>query len=158
MRRSIYCLVLLSSVLVAGAGSVRVFAQDTVTVRVLDAKTGIPIAFSNLLVRINGQREVHADWASQNEDRTAVLTLPKEASTFSFHATYDRAMEIYANCDSAGNKPIQIDRWYKISEILASGIVAPNACSKLKEIAKPGELVLFVRKPTRRDRAQEDAP
>jgi hypothetical protein len=111
-----------------------------------DAKTGHLIRTSYFLVRVDQQQTVHADWARLKEDGAAQLTVPRTAGLLSLRATYDNAMETYVNCDSAGDKPVPVDRWYKVSEILASGVVAPNACSKLKELAKPGEFVFFVRK------------
>jgi hypothetical protein len=50
-----------------------------------------------------------------------------------------------------------VDRWYKISDILTLGVVAPNGCGgkkvadKLQVIAKPGEFVFFVRKLNARE-------
>jgi hypothetical protein len=137
--------------------------QNTITVRILDAKTGHLVENSNLLVRADHQEAVHADWARQKEDGTAELKLPPEAVLLSIHATYDSSMETYVNCDSANEKRNPADRWYKVSEILASGLVAPNACgnpqeaAKIKVIAKPGEFVFFVRKANWREQMQDYA-
>jgi hypothetical protein len=137
--------------------------QNTITVRMLDAKTGHLMQSSNFLVRANHQETVHGDWTRQKEDGTAELKLPPEAVLLSIHATYDSAMEIYVNCDSANEKENPVDRWYKISEILASGLVAPNACrnphevDKLKITAKPGEFVFFVRKANWREHIRDYA-
>jgi hypothetical protein len=100
--------------------------QKTVTVRMLDGKTGKLIETSNFLVRIDHEQTDHANLVVQNEDGTGKLTVPGAAAVFSIHATYDSAMYIYINCDSATGKENPSDHWYKVSEILTSGVVAPN--------------------------------
>jgi adhesin HecA-like repeat protein len=142
---------------------IRAQNQTTITVRMLDNRTGVLIASSNYLVRINHQKEDHGNWIVRNEDGTGNLTLPAEAELVSIHATYESAMLVYANCDadkdrgSAEHAPSP-DRWYPVATILSSGVVAPNNCigkkvpEKLQVIAKPGEFVFFVRPLTSREK------
>ena len=146
----------------------------TITLRMLDGKTGKLITTTTFLVRVDHEPAVHADWVAPNEDGTGKLTVPKSASLLSIRGTYDSSMVIYVNCDSAGEKTNPIDRWYSIAEILTSGVTAPNDCvkpaeaakfkplAKLKPVAiptsaaKPGEFVFFVRKQNWREKMQED--
>jgi hypothetical protein len=140
----------------------------TITVRMLDGKTGKLITASNFLVRVDHEPTVHADWVVQNEDGTGKLTLPRSASLLSIQATYQSSMAIYVNCDSASEKENPVGRWYSIAEILSLGVTAPNGCvkpaedAKLKPLAiptpaaKPGEFVFFVRKQNWREQMQED--
>jgi hypothetical protein len=130
--------------------------EKTIIVRMLDSRTGLLIASSNYLVRIDHQPQDHGNWIAKNEDGSGNLTLPADVEVVSIHATYESAMLIYANCDadkdrgSAEHAPSQ-DRWYPVASILSSGIVAPNNCigkkvpEKLQVVAKPGEFVFFVR-------------
>ncbi len=133
-------------------GSLHAQAPKTITVRVLDAKTGQPVADSNLLVRINELDAMHNDWVRQNDDGTASVKIPAGASVLSVQATYDNSMEIYINCDAGKQKNTSTMHWYSVTEILTSGVVAPNECGKEKDVdkiratAKPGEFVFFVRK------------
>ena len=138
-------------------GSVFAQTEKTVTIRMLDSKTGLLIATSGFLVRVNHGQVVHGDWVKQNEDGTGKLRLPSDAEVVSIHATYDGAMYVYANCDADKDRGSSVraaspDRWYPVSAILASGVVAPNGCvgkkvpDKLQVFAKPGEFVFFVRK------------
>jgi hypothetical protein len=136
-------------------GSLSAQTEKTITIRVIDGKTGKPFAASGYLVRINREETVHANWAVENEDGTGKLTLPENATQLSIHVTYDSSTLTYLNCDSASEKTNPIDRWYAISEILTSGVVVPNGCikpgatAKFKPIeAKPGELVVMVRRKT----------
>jgi hypothetical protein len=132
-------------------------AGKTVTVRMLDSRTGVLIASSDYLVRINQQETMHGNWVVKNEDGSGKLTLPADAATVSIRATYDANTVMYVNCDAAkdtgsSERAKGLDRWYKVSEILASGVVAPNGCTgkkipdRLQVFAKPGEFVFFVRK------------
>ena len=134
----------------------------TVIVRVLDGKTGKPLLASGYLVRVDRQQTVHADWVTQNEDGSGKLTVPGSASLLSIQATYDDSTETYVNCDATIGKALPVDRWYAISEILTSGVVAaPNGCgkprdaAKVKPVAKPGEFVILVRRMSTREQWRE---
>jgi hypothetical protein len=131
--------------------------DKTITIRMLDSKTGILIATSDYLVRINHQETVHGNWVVQKEDGSGKLTMPGDATLLSVRATYESTTSIYVNCDAvkdAGSSDHApgLDRWYKVSDILELGVVAPNGCAgkkipeKLQVVAQPGEFVFFVRK------------
>jgi hypothetical protein len=134
----------------------------TITVRMLDGKTGKLITTSTFLVRVDHDPTVHADWVAPNEDGTGKLSVPRSASLLSIRGTYDSSMTIYVNCDSASEKTNPLDRWYSIAEIFSLGVAAPNSCvkpaeaDKLKPAAKPGEFVFFVRKQNWREQMRED--
>jgi len=147
-------------------GSVCAQTGQTVTVRMLDSKTGLLIATSNFLVRINHQEEQHGDWVRQNEDGTGSLALPARAEVVSIHATYESATLVYANCDAekdrgSAERAASLDHWYAVADILASGVVAPNGCvgkkvpERLQVVAKPGEFVFFVRPLNSMERFRE---
>jgi hypothetical protein len=130
--------------------------QKTITIRMIDNRTGLLIPSSYFLVRVDHQQFEHGDWVKKNDDGTGALTLPADANLLAVHATYDTASYVYVNCDadkdhgSAEHAPSP-DRWYPIADILSKGVVAPNNCigkkvpDKLQVIAKPGEFVFFVR-------------
>jgi carbohydrate-selective porin OprB len=138
-------------------GSVYAQAQKTITIRMLDSRSGKLIATSNFLVRVDHEQTAHANWVTQNEDGTGKLTLPIDATALSVRATYDSTTSFYVNCDADNDhgfsdRAPSPDRWYKISDIVALGVVAPMGCGgkkvtdKLQVVAKPGEFVFFVRK------------
>jgi hypothetical protein len=129
----------------------------TITLRMMDGKTGRLIATSDFLARIDHQQTVHANWVTMNEDGTGKLIVPGDASLLSIRASYDGSTSLYVNCDAnkdtKGVNPGPIlDRWYSVSDILTKGVVAPNDCigktvpEKLQIFAKPGEFVFFVRR------------
>ena len=128
----------------------------TITVRFLDSRTGNLIAPTGFLIRIDHQQTEHADWVQQNEDGSGKLTLQQDATLLTAHATYDKTMLIYVNCDSTKDRPAPVDHWYAISDVFKTGIVAPNECSKRSVQAKPGEFVVFVRKVNWREQMQQD--
>ena len=148
-------------------GQVCAQTPNTITVRMLDSRTGRLIATSNYLVRINHLQESHGDWVKQNEDGTGNLPLPASAEVITVHATYDSATHVYANCDSdkdhgSADHAAFPDRWYPIALILSSGIVAPNECvgkkvpERLQVVAKPGEFVFFVRPLSAREMFRDE--
>ncbi len=114
-------------------GSLYAQTEKTITIRLLDGKTGDPRVASGFLVRINHEKTVHANWVVQSEDGTGTLTLPEGATLLSIHGTYEDSMLTYVNCDSAAEKAKPVDHWYVVSEIMTSGIVTPNHCVKPKE-------------------------
>jgi hypothetical protein len=164
----------LLSCMAALCGSLCAQAGKTITIRILDGKTGKPAETSTFLVRIDHQPTLHGDWVVQNEDGTGTLTLPRKAILFAIQGTYDSSEKVYVNCDSAGQKENPVEHWYTVSEILATGIIAPNECAKalfadkskagakhkpedqLAPAAKPGEFVFFVRKRNMREEMQDD--
>ena len=165
IRRTRRALLLLLC-MAAFCGSVYAQTEKTVTVRMLDGRTGKLIATSGFLVRVNHEKTVHADWVSQNEDGTGKLTVPQDATELSIRATYDSTTLIYANCDAdkdrgSSDRAPSLDRLYKVSDILALGVVAPNGCGekkvpeKLQVVAKPGEFVFFVRKLNAREQFRD---
>jgi hypothetical protein len=133
----------------------------TITVRLLDSKTGQRLTPSGLLVRINHETAEHVEWARANEDGTWNLTVPEAASVVLVHFTYDSSMNTYVNCDADKRYQSASPRWYAISEIVDKGIVTSNGCikpsqeEKLKAAAKPGEAVFYVRKQNWREGVQD---
>ena len=135
--------------------------EKTITIRILDGKTGQLMATSGFQVRVDHEKTIHADWVVENEDGTGKLIAPQGASLLSIRGVYDNSIHLYINCDSAADKTHPVDRWYAISEILASGVVAPNRCgkpgsiAKFKPTAKPGEFVFMVRRMNSREEWEE---
>ena len=89
---------------------------------------------------------------SLGDDGTGQVTVPAGATFLSVQGTYDRSMDIYINCDAGMEKDTRTLHWYSISDILNSGVTAPNECYKGKyedsarAAAKPGEFIFYVRK------------
>jgi hypothetical protein len=128
-----------------------------ITLRMMDGRTGKPIATNDFIVRINHQKAPHNNWVEENEDGTAKVTLPAGAETINIHATYDSTTQTYVNCDfsearTSAKQPAPLDHWYSVADILSSGTVAPNNCigkkvpDKLQIVAEPGQFIFFVRK------------
>jgi len=120
--------------------------ENTIHIRLLDGKTGLPVKASNYLVRIDHHDTAHNEWTHINDDGTVLVTLPPDAREIAVKATYDLAMQTYINCDVAKESDKERDIWYPLALILKSGVVAPNECSPTHYTAKPGEFVFFVRK------------
>lgn len=138
------------------AAAAQLCAQSSrvITLRMLDGKTGQPIEKPDFLIQINHQPTQHADWVHEGQDGSSQLTLPAEATEVLVRAKYDLSMSVYVNCDTQRNRMIPPgslppDKWYPVSDIVTSGVVAHNGCSKKdsdKLAPKPGEFVFYVRK------------
>lgn len=134
-------------------------AQQKITVRVLDGKTGERIRPDNLEARINRQQTAHIEWVKIQDDGTAELLLPESATALYVRATYAESTDYYVNCDMAKQKDTSAESWYPVKDILSEGLVIPNDCVKAKDAAKvktdpkPGELVLYVRKRNWKEQA-----
>jgi hypothetical protein len=126
--------------------------SHTVTIRMLDGKTGQPIVPANFIVRVDHLDATHNEWLKLNDDGTGLVTVPANASFLSIQGTYDSSMAIYINCDAGMEKNVSTLHWYSIPDILSAGVAMPNECYKGKyaeatHVApKPGEFILFVRK------------
>ena len=127
----------------------------TISIRLLDGKTGLPVKASNFLVRVDHQDTLHPEWVKINDDGTVIVTLPTDAKEISVKATYDMGMDTYINCDAAKENDKERNIWYPISAILNAGVVAPDECAKTDFVPKPGEFIFFVRKRDWRDRPDD---
>jgi hypothetical protein len=133
-------------------GSLNAQTAKTVTVLMLDGKTGKPIIPSNMLVRVDHLSDIHNDWLQLRDEGLGTVTLPAAASLLSIQGAYSSSMEIYVNCDAAMQKDVHTLHWYSISDILTKGVNTPNECYKGKYLetthldTKPGVFVVYVRK------------
>jgi hypothetical protein len=124
----------------------------TLTILMLDGKTGKPIIPSNFLVRFDHLDAIHNESVRIGDDGLGTVTVPASASFLSVQATYSESMDYYVNCDAAMQKDVRTLHWYPIADILSTGVNSPNECSKGKYddatrlAAKPGVFVFYVRK------------
>jgi hypothetical protein len=135
----------------AFCASLQAQTDNSIHIRLLDGKTGLPVKASNFLVRIDHHETVRNELVHMSDDDSVVVTIPSGAQEIAFKATYDLSMETYINCDVEKETDKERDIWYPISTILQTGVVAPNECSRTHYTAKPGEFVFFVRKRTWRE-------
>ena len=131
-------------------------AQDsrTITVRLRDGRTGLPITPSNFLLRVDHHDTIQNEWVKINDDGTTVLTVPGDVKEISLQATYASGMDTYINCDAARQNDKERQIWYPIAVIMKAGVVAPDECGKTDYTAHPGEFVFFVRKRNALDRVR----
>lgn len=166
MTRTVHRLASVLALAVAALTAAHAQDAKTITIRMLDSKTGNLIPTSDFLVQIDHRQEVHANWVRQNQIGAGELTVPGDAGVILIHAKYDAGISLYVNCDAAqdrgsAERDEALHHWYAISEILATGVVAPDGCGtakqafKVKATAKPGEFVFFVRKKNWREEAAD---
>jgi hypothetical protein len=123
----------------------------TITVRILDAKTGDPINPTNLLIHIDHRDEPNNEGLKLNGSDPATAVLPPTATLFAVEGAYDSSTQVYINCDTDSGKDSGTLKWYSVAEIVKTGVVTENICYKgkyqhrLKISPVPGEFVFFVR-------------
>ena len=157
MFRSFICSILL----VAASASALAQTDKTISLRILDGRTGDKITPDNIKVRFKNQGKIETSWVKQDDEGNAEVKIPSGATSISLRATYDDSMAYYVNCDVAKQKDTTGESWYPIGDILSAGLKIPNDCVKPKDAdkvnvdVKPGEFVLFVRKKKWTEDAQE---
>ena len=134
MLRRLFCPVLL----IAACSQLIAQSAKTITVRVVDGRTGLAVTPDNLQVRIKGHESINASWVKQKDDGSSEVVIPDGATAISLHATYDNSMAYYVNCDVARQKDTSSENWYPVADILSGGIKMPNECAKPKDADKPG--------------------
>jgi|SRR5580658_5965693 hypothetical protein len=132
-------------------------AAPTISVKILDGKTGMPVTPSNILLHVDRHDAIHQEWVKINDDGTIAVTPSAAASLVAMQGTYYASTMIYINCDAALDADTDTLHWYSIADIMAKGVVAPNKCFKgiyertTAVTPKPGEFIFFVRLRTVRD-------
>jgi hypothetical protein len=123
-------------------------AQNTRNFSVVlrDGRTGKLITPSNFLLRVDHHDTVRNEWVKINDDGTVIVTIPGDVKEISLQATYSSGMDYYVDCDAAKQTDKERTIWYPVDQIMTTGIVAPNECSKTDYPTQPGEFVFFVRK------------
>jgi hypothetical protein len=153
-------LVLAGVVALALCANLPAQTAKTIRLRLLDGRTGHIITDAGILVGANHDTTPHGDWVKSNEDGTSTITFPESASVLQVHATYEDATQYYVNCDGPPVLDAPAELWYSVSDVMTKGLVAADGCVKPKELekfeisAKPGELVIFVRKVSWHDRGK----
>jgi hypothetical protein len=115
----------------------------------LDSKTGQPITTSEIEVRFRASpTPTQMAGIAPIYVRSGVteMALPLGASDLTVYAR--DGVWGYVNCDSVKDRKPYSEHRYPTSEIVASGIAAPNGCSGRRVVAQPGEFVFFVRPMT----------
>jgi hypothetical protein len=125
---------ILLTLTLAAAFCLPFFAQDshTITILMLDGKTGRPIIPSNFVVRFSHLAAIHNEGLKIDDDGVGQVSVPAATSFLSVQGTYESSMEIYINCDASMEKNTSTLHWYSIAEILSAGVSMPNECYKGK--------------------------
>jgi hypothetical protein len=160
-----------------GASAIGMSSQQTIHVRVVESKHLRPVTDECLNITLGKWRGAElflpTDSAGQialtiEDDKVSALFVPAKAcntSSISGPTPFDSlAHEIsivtdeYVSCQYSGKlvkdpawrnaSPAQRIPSFSVQEILDHGITATNSCTKLRPTAKPGELIIVVRKRT----------
>lgn len=111
----------------------------------LDSRSGKQIKDDPFFVLVDHITDRTNSFVPTYPETEAVL-VPSTVSVISASGSYGDDWP-YVNCDV--NSTVRgTEKWYTVSSIVNSGVVAPNHCTNRRSAASPGEFVFFVRKLT----------
>ena len=120
-------------------------AQTTITIRVLDGKAGTPVAHQRLLV-FSGETNEGARF----HERSGELTTGNDGTGSINLDSTTHFLLVYPDFMTGCSAKLE---YFRVDDIARTGVVSQNNCSKLPSSqAKPGELILYIRKPTLREK------
>jgi len=131
-------------------------STQTITIRVLDSKTGLPVTQDDLHFTLWATKEYPKTssyapdrllWGTQTGAASGEVTIPEGLNYIRAWVSFGSTNWGMVSCDIPKGKTHLIPI-YSVSQILQTGVVATNGCSKRTATAKPGEFILFVRKMT----------
>jgi len=131
-------------------------SEKTITIRVMDSKTGLPVTKDDLHFYLWAVKEDPGAFSyspdtvlsgNQTGTGTGGVAIPDGLNYIRTWVSFGPTSWGLVSCDIPKGKPHAIPI-YSVSKILNSGVVAPNLCSRKTATAKPGEFVLFVRQMT----------
>jgi hypothetical protein len=149
-RRRTACFLLLMVWVALACSSLSAQTERTITIRLLDSQTGQPIVpvagNSGINVTVNEDTANPQLKAHVVKDGVWELQVPQDVEKVQFDSPAGPDGWGYVYCDSSKLHP---QKWpsYSVAEILNPGVEAPNRCNKRFAQAKPGEIILFVRRP-----------
>jgi hypothetical protein len=128
----------------------------------LDSKTGEAITSSEFQISFRGLPDLSKitgldPYWMEGGERHGILEIPFDpvATSFAVHSSYFPGHWSYVNCDCVKDRRPYPEHWYSIVDILKSGVVAPNRCTRRTAVAMPGEFVFFVREQSFWERMRE---
>lgn len=155
-RANVLSLPCLAFLMAFSANSLRPQPATTITIRVMDSKTGLPVKQGDLHFTLWATKE-YPETISYSPDRmlwgvqTGVglgeVTIPGGLNYIRAWVSFGSTNWGMVSCDVTKGNPHPMPI-YSVAQILETGILAPNLCSQRTTSAKPGEFVLFVRKMT----------
>jgi hypothetical protein len=157
LRRLAATLAALAALSISGTGQQAKPGDRIITIIMADGKTGKTIIPDNYVIRFNHLNAIRNERLFLNDDGTGRVRVPADATTISVQGTYHNSIDLYMNCDAGMEKDTSTIHWYPISDIVSSGLAAPNECYKgkyAKTAAIPavsGEFIFYVREIGWRD-------
>ena len=130
------------------SGAVQAEKPISISIRVMNSRNGKPVPHRSVEVWLDKNRD-HKRWGTTDDEGVVEVEIPHDTEVIDAYV-YD-----YVDCTfDEKAKPKYFQLSIKVSEIIQTGVQAPNHCSKRKMAAKPGELVLFTRTLTWWERAR----
>jgi len=133
-------------VLACGIASAQ--SEQSFSIRVFDSKSGLPFVRDGLEFEVFIDHDLYRSIpVKQDKDGVGRVMLSPGIKEVNIYVANSKDICCYVSCDLAKHMSMPT-LWYSISEIVLTGISAPNGCSKKRVTAQPGEFIFFVRPAT----------
>jgi hypothetical protein len=123
-------------------------AQDTkLTLVAVDGRNGKPMPSQRLLVFIGESQEdvrLHKQSLDVTTDRNGLAVFPITQTKMHWIQVF---VDYRTLCQTEPNRLS-----FNVAEIVSSGFVTPNGCGSLRRVATTGQLVVFARPATLREK------
>jgi hypothetical protein len=122
-------------------------SDRTIHIKALNGKNGKPIKYNHLLIFAGGTADVMRQHGQQFDlltDQLGDAELTLNPDSLKFLQVWVDGMTI---CQSHPNSTS-----LSVEQVLAKGLLAPNECGKLSMSSAPGQLLVFARPATLREK------
>jgi hypothetical protein len=117
---------------------------QTITIRLLDAKSGKPLVDKNITVTWNNSFHIDGVVVRIGKDGSGKIDVPASAKSFSLDEGPKDGKEPYRIAYLDCNVKESSNPWpIVISDVLQRGVVPGNNCGKSKAQPKPGEVIFW---------------
>ena len=105
-------------------------AVQTISIRLLDGKTGLPVKASNFLVRVDHNDTVHQRLGQDQRRWHRSRHSPRRRQRDLRQGHLRMGMDTYVDCDAAKESDKERNIWYPVSTILAPGSSRPTSAAR----------------------------
>jgi hypothetical protein len=118
-----------------------VSVAQTLTIRVLDAKSGKPLSGENITLRWDNDTSVDGVVLALDREGKASIEVRRGAVSFQLSSGPKRGKEPYRIAYLDCNEPSL--RSISIQDVLENGVLPANGCGQQKTQVHPGEIVYW---------------
>jgi len=132
-------------IFISGFNPISIASQNdsskSIYIKVIDVRDGKPMVRKSVMIWVD-KFQGPVKWIKTNDEGVAEFPVSSNNSII-----YANVNSFYSCTFSTDSHAQQTPEPFKISEIVQTGIQATNHCNDRKMLARPGELIFFIRPP-----------